>query len=89
MRDAEERAEGAQRAVAKAEAELMAFAHENGDALVAERAPDAAAAAAAVEDAVEALVAAERHWQAVNGDMMGLLRISGRPSDGLPAFPRG
>ena len=62
LREAEERLEGAKRAVAKAEAERGLLAAENVDGLIAERQPDARAAAQAVEDAVEQLGRAHAAW---------------------------
>jgi len=86
LRDAAERLEGATRAVTKAEAELGLFAREHADALVAERAPDARAAADAVEAAVEQLGRAHAAWQGVASEVAGLLRLAGRDTS-LPAFP--
>ena len=81
-----ERLEGAQRAVAKAEASRGLYASENADGLIAELEPDARAAAQAVEDAVEQLGAAHAAWSGVQSDVAALLRLAGR-STALPAFP--
>ena len=86
LREAAERLEGAKRAVAKAEAERGLYAAENVDGLVAERAPDARAAAEAVEAAVERLGRAHAAWQGVASDVAGLLRLAGRDTR-LPGFP--
>src|SRR5215211_1009763 len=86
LRDAAERLEGANRAVAKAEADRGLFARENADALVRERLGDAIAVARAVEDAVEQLGQPHSQWQAVASDVMGLLRLAGQNTS-LPAFP--
>jgi hypothetical protein len=87
LRDAEERLEGAKRAVAKAEAERGLYAAENVDGLIAERQPDARAAAQAVEDAVEELGRAHAVWSGVESDVAALLRVAGRNPGALPRFP--
>jgi len=87
LREAEERLEGAKRAVANAEAERGLFAAENVDGLIAERQPDARAAAQAVEEAVEQLGRAHAAWTGVESDVAALLRVAGRNLGTLPRFP--
>jgi hypothetical protein len=87
LREAEERHEGAKRAVAKAEAERGLFVMANIDGLIAERRDDATAAALAVEDAVEQLGQAQAAWNAVESDVAALLRLAGRDVSSLPRFP--
>jgi hypothetical protein len=87
LREAQERLEGAKRAVAKAEAERGLYAAENVDGLIAEREPDARAAAQAVEDAVEHLGQAHTQWTGVESDVSALLRVAGRNAGTLPRFP--
>jgi hypothetical protein len=86
LREAEERLEGARRAVQRADVERSTFAMENIDGLIAERRADATAAAAAVEEAVEALGEAHARWQGVAAEVMSLLRLTGGDTR-LPAFP--
>jgi hypothetical protein len=57
------------------------------DALIAEREPDARAAAAAVEQAVEQLGRAYAQWSGVESDVAALLRLAGRNAGTLPRFP--
>jgi hypothetical protein len=87
LREAEERLEGAKRAVAKAEAERGLFAAENVDGLIAERRADATAAAAAVEGAVEQLGQAHAQWTGLENEVAALLRLAGRDTRGMPRFP--
>jgi hypothetical protein len=87
LRNAEERLEGAKRAVTKAEAERGLFAAENVDGLIDEREPDARGVAAAVEQAVEQLGRAYVQWTGVESDVAALLRVAGRNSGTLPRFP--
>jgi hypothetical protein len=87
IRDASERLEGAKRAVQRAEVERSVYAAEHVDGLLAERKPDAEAAAQAVQDAVEALATAQKQWDAAQSDLATILRLAGRSSEGLPQFP--
>jgi hypothetical protein len=87
LREAEERLEGARRAVSRAESERGMFAREHTEALIAERRPDAVAAAEAVEAAIEQLGDAHARWQAVAAEVAGLLRLAGRDSRDMPTFP--
>jgi chromosome segregation ATPase len=87
LREAEERLEGARRAVSRAESERGMFAREHADALVAERRPDAVAAAQAVENAIEQLGEAHQRWQTVAAEVAGLLRLAGRDSRDMPTIP--
>jgi hypothetical protein len=87
LRDARERAEGARRAAERAEVERGVFCAENADALLAERKPDAEAAAQAVQDALEALARAQKQWHNAQSDLATILRLAGRSTDGLPQFP--
>jgi hypothetical protein len=87
VRETGERLEGAQRAVQRAEVERSTFAAENTDGLLAERRPDAKEAAEAVRSAVAALAEAQKHWDAVQSDTAMVLRLAGRSTEGLPAFP--
>ena len=86
-REATERLEGARRAVDRAEVARGVFCAENIDELLRERRPDAEAAAAAVQQAVEALAQAEKQWNAAQSDLQTILRLAGRSSEGLPQFP--
>ena len=63
------------------------YAAENADGLLAERKPDAEAAAAQVQAAVEALAQAQKQWDAAQSDLQTILRLAGRSSEGLPQFP--
>ena len=87
VRQAGERLEGARLAVTRAETERGLFAAESLDGLIAEREPDARAAAQAVEDAVEQLRAAQAQWTMVETDAASLLRLAGRSTNVLPRFP--
>ena len=87
LREAGERLEGAKRAVDRAEVERATFCSANADALLLERKPDAEAAAQAVQDAVEALAQAQKQWDSAQSDLATILRLTGRSSEGLPAFP--
>jgi hypothetical protein len=86
-REAGERLEGARRAAQRAEADRATFLVENVDALIAEREPDARAAAQAVEEAVERLGQAQAAWNAVEADVAALLRLAGKNTGELPQFP--
>jgi hypothetical protein len=87
LREAEERLEGARRAAQRADVERATFAAENIDGLLAERQVDALAVARAVEDAVEDLGHAHARWNGVESEVSGLLRLAGRDTRDVPAFP--
>ena len=87
LREAQERLEGARRAVQRADVERSTFAVQSIDALIAEREPDARAAARAVEEAVERLGQARAAWNAVEADVAALLRLAGKNTGELPRFP--
>lgn len=87
LREAEERLEGARRAVQRADVERATFAAENIDGLLAERQGDALAVARAVENAVEDLGQAHAAWNGVESDVAGLLRLAGRDTRDVPTFP--
>jgi hypothetical protein len=55
--------------------------------LIAELAPPARAAARGVEEAVEQLGKAHAAWHAAEAECIGLLRLAGRDSRDMPAFP--
>jgi hypothetical protein len=84
LRDAAERLEGANRAVANAVAERGLFARENVDGLVRERVPDAVAVAQAVEQFLQA----HGQWQAVATEIAGLLRLAVEDTSLPPLSPR-
>jgi len=87
LRDAAERLEGAKLAVTRAEADRGLFARENIDRLLAEWAPESRSVAQAVEDAVEQLGQAHAHWNAVEAELLGLLRLAGRSGGDTTRFP--
>lgn len=87
LRDAEERLEGAKRAVSRAEAERGVFAAENIDGLLIERGSDAMAVAKAAEGALERLGEAHAAWGAMEQEIGGLLRLAGRDTRDLARFP--
>jgi formate dehydrogenase maturation protein FdhE len=87
IREAGERLEGAKRAIDRAEVERSAFCMEHADELLAERRPDAEAAAAAVRDAVEALAAAQKMWDSAQSDLAAISRLAGPSTESLPRFP--
>jgi hypothetical protein len=85
--DFAERAEGARRAVLRAEVEASTFAAANLQALLRERVPQAQEAVKAVTDALEALDAAHAAWHAIEADSMQLLRLAGQDTRSQPRFP--
>ncbi len=87
LRDAAERLEGAKLAVTRAEADRGLFARENVDRLLAEWAPESSAVAQAVEDAVEQLGQAHSRWNAVEAELLALLRLAGRNTGNTTRFP--
>ena len=88
LREAEERLEGARRAVQRAEAERGVFAAENVKGLVAERRPDAHAVARAAEEAVKQLGRAHAEWNRVYSEVGALLRLAGADTATMPSFPQ-
>jgi ElaB/YqjD/DUF883 family membrane-anchored ribosome-binding protein len=87
LRDTAERLEGARRGAAKAETARGMFAREHADGLIAERRPDAIAAAQAVEDAIDALARSQAVWNGVAAEVAAMLRAAGRGSGAVPNFP--
>lgn len=87
LREAEERLEGARRAVQRAEVERSTFAAENITGLLRERHADAAAVAQATEDAIEQLGQAHAAWAAVANEVSALLRLAARDTRDMPSFP--
>lgn len=87
LREAAERLEGARRGVTRAEADRGLFAREHIDAMVRELAPERSAVARAVEDAVEQLAQAHARWNAVEAEVLALLRLAGRNTGETTRFP--
>ena len=87
LQEAQERLEGSKRAVAKVEAERGLYAAEHVDRLITERSADATAVVAAAEDAIEHLAPAQARWNAVEADMVALLRLAGQDTSAMPRFP--
>lgn len=83
LREAEERLDGARRAVQRADVERSTFAMENLEALIAERHADATAAAAAVEDAAGRGACGVG---SVHNEIAALHRLAGSDTRGMPRF---
>ncbi|UGS38937.1 hypothetical protein [Capillimicrobium parvum] len=77
--DAVERAEGARRDLARVRSERASYVEAHLDGLLAEAAPDAEAAAGAIADAAGELIAATRHWHAMESSVLDLMRAAPNP----------
>lgn len=87
LREAEERLEGAKRAVSRAEADRGLFAAEHLAGLLRERVDAATTVAQAAVTAVEQLGQAHAAWNAEHTEVSALLRLAGQDTREMPRFP--
>jgi len=87
VRDADEKLAGAQRALARAQADRTTFITDNVDGMIEERTPDALAVAKAAEDAAVEIARVQARWQGEHAEVSELLRTAGRSTSDLPLFP--
>lgn len=80
----DEKLVGVQRAQQRAEADRVTFVANNYAALLDERRPKAEEVARGVEEAIAAVAQAHAAWQAVEAEVMSLMRLAGKARDRTP-----